>query len=408
MLFAHVLKDPANVDVSFRYAEVATRMGDYEAAIGALERIIFYNPNLPRVRLELGVLYFRLGSYEMARSYFEAAMSGADTPVEVRTRVAGFLSEIERRLQTTQLTFFGQMGLRHQSNANAGPNSLNVKALGFDAVLSRQYAKRPDWNAFALGSFRYIHDFENQRGDVLEAQLTGYYARQFRITRLNTGLVEANIGPRLALLPDALPGLSIKPYLIGGAVSLGDNPYLFSGGAGVTLAIPMIVALIEPGYEIRRRSFRNSDDIPNATEQRGRLHTGFVNVSGMILPELRWNMRGAFNRADTLRGYNAYRSAAFDVALSYEFDPSIVPTARKWTVSPFVGFTRTAYDDPNPVVDPTLHRKDREWRFGANLDAPIWTNTGLGLTVQYATNKSNIPNYSTRNFSVTFGPTVRF
>ena len=191
VLFANVLKDPANVDVSFRYAEVATRIGDYEAAIGALERILFYNPNLPRVRLELGVLYFRLGSYEMSRSYFEAAISGADAPVEVRTRVAGFLSEIERRLQTTQLTFFGQMGLRHQTNVNAGPNSLNVKALGFDAVLSRQYAKRPDWNAFALGSFRYIHDFENQRGDVLEAQLTGYYSRQFRITRLNTGLVEA-------------------------------------------------------------------------------------------------------------------------------------------------------------------------------------------------------------------------
>lgn len=408
MLFASVLKDPANVDISFRYAETATRMGDYEAAIGALERILFYNPNLPRVRLELGLLYFRLGSYEMSRSYFESAISGADTPVEVRNRVAGFLSEIERRMQTTQLSFFGQMGLRHQTNANAGPNSLNVKALGFDAVLSRQYAKRPDWNAFALGTFRYIYDLENQRGDVLEAQLTGYYSRQFKVTRLNTGLVEGNFGPRLALLPDAMPGLSVKPYVIAGGVALGDNPYLFNTGVGVTLAIPMIVALIEPGYEIRRRSFRNSLDIPNATEQRGRLHTGFVNVSGMILPELRWNMRGAFNRADTQRDYNAYRSLAFDFGLAYEFDPMVVPTARKWTLSPFVGFTRTRYEEPNPVVDPTLSRRDREWRVGLGLDAPIWANVGLGAMVQYANVKSNIPNYSTRNLSVTFGPTVRF
>ena len=408
ILFANVLKDPANVDVSFRYAEVATKMGDYEAAIGALERIIFYNPNLPRVRLELGLLYFRLGSYEMSRSYFESAIAGADTPAEVRNRVAGFLVEIERRTQTTQLSFYGQIGLRHQTNANAGPNTPNVKALGYDAVLSRLYTKRPDWNAFALGSFRYIYDFENQRGDVLEAQLTTYYSRQFKVTRLNTGLVEGNFGPRLALAPDLMPGLSIKPYLIGGGVTLGDSPYLLNTGAGVTLAIPLIYALIEPGYEIRRRSFRNSSDVPNATEQRGRLHTGFVNVSGMFLPELKWNMRAAFNRADTLRDYNAYRSVAFDFGLGYEFDPTYVPTARKWTLSPFFGFSRTRYDDPNPVVDPTLRRRDREWRVGTSLDMPIWANAGLGLMVQYANNRSNIPNFSTRNLSVTFGPTVRF
>lgn len=408
MLFAQVLKDPANVDTSFRYSEVATKLGDYEAAIGALERIIFYNPNLPRVRLELGLLYFRLGSYEMARSYFESAISAADTPVEVRNRVAGFLTEIERRVQTTQLSFFGQTGLRYQTNANAGPNTLNVRALGFDAVLSRQYAKRPDWNAFALGSMRYVYDFENQRGDVLEAQVTGYYSRQFKVMRLNTGLLEGNFGPRLALHPDALPGWSIKPYVIASGVTLGDKPYMFNAGLGVTMAIPMIVALLEPGYEIRKRNFRNSTDVPNATEQQGRLHTGFLNASGTFLPELRWNSRIAFNRGDTQRDYNAYRSIALDVGLAYEFVPPMLESARKWTLAPFVGFSRTSYDEANWVVDPNTRRKDREWRVGAGLDMAIWSNVGVGVLIQYTNVRSNIPNYSTRNFSATFGPTVRF
>lgn len=407
-LFAKVLLDPANVELSFRYAEVATKLGDYEAAIGALERIIFYNPNLPRVRLELGLLYFRLGSFEMSRSYFESAISGPDVPVEVRNRVAGFLTEIERRAQTTQLAFFGQVGLRYQTNANAGPNSPNVRALGFDAVLSRQYTKRPDWNAFALGGLRYVHDFENQRGDVFEAQLTTYYSRQFEVKRLNTGLIEGNIGPRLAIEPDALPGWSVKPYLIAGGVTLGDNPYLLNTGAGVTVAIPLIVALIEPGYEIRRRSFRNSSDVPNATEQRGRLHTGFVNISGTFLPELRWNTRVAFNRGDARVDHNSYRSVAVDVGLAYEFLPPMIESARKWTLSPFVGFSNTRYDEANWIVDPTTRRRDREWRVGTSLDMPIWANAGLGLMLQYTSVKSNIPNYSTKNFSATFGPTVRF
>jgi len=407
-LFAQTLKDPANVGASFRYADVATRMGDFEAAIGALERIIFYSPNLPRVRLELGVLYFRLGSYEMARSYFESAISGDDVPPAVRNRVAGFLTEIERRLQTTQMMFFGQVGLRYQSNANAGPNSPNVRALGYDAILSRQYTKKADWNTFGLAGFRYIYDLGNQRGDVLEAQATTYYARQFDVTRLNTGLVEASFGPRLALAPDELPGWSIKPYVLGGGVTLGDNPYLVSTGGGVSFAIPLTSALLEPGYEIRRRSYRNSSEIPNATDQRGLVHTVYMNASAPITMEWRWNTRLAFNRVDARVNHYSYRSFAADAGLIYEFSPSFVESARKWVLNPFVGYTQTRYDEANWIVDPYTRRRDREWRIGSGLDMPLWPNAGLGLLVQYTNVRSNIPNYSTRNFSVTFGPTVKF
>ena len=55
-LFKRMYADPKNLDVSFKFAELASRLGDYEAAIGALERMLYYNPNLPRVKLELGVL----------------------------------------------------------------------------------------------------------------------------------------------------------------------------------------------------------------------------------------------------------------------------------------------------------------------------------------------------------------
>src|SRR5215207_1859066 len=92
-MFRQVLREPANLDLSFRFAEAAVRAGDHEAATGALERMLFYNPNLPRVKLELGILYFRLGSYEMARSYLAGALAGSDAPPEVRARVEPFLFE---------------------------------------------------------------------------------------------------------------------------------------------------------------------------------------------------------------------------------------------------------------------------------------------------------------------------
>src|SRR5262245_15791409 len=45
LLFQKVLRDPKNLDVAFRHAEISTALGDYEAAIGSLERMLFFNPN---------------------------------------------------------------------------------------------------------------------------------------------------------------------------------------------------------------------------------------------------------------------------------------------------------------------------------------------------------------------------
>jgi tetratricopeptide (TPR) repeat protein len=72
-LFQQMFRDPANLDVTFAYADVSARLGDYEAAVSALERLLLFNPDLPRVQLELGALYFRMGSYELARDYFDKA-----------------------------------------------------------------------------------------------------------------------------------------------------------------------------------------------------------------------------------------------------------------------------------------------------------------------------------------------
>jgi tetratricopeptide (TPR) repeat protein len=68
-----MLSRPASLDTTLRYAVSTEQAGDIEASIGALERLLFYNPKLSRVRFELGTLYFRLGSYEMARGYFQTA-----------------------------------------------------------------------------------------------------------------------------------------------------------------------------------------------------------------------------------------------------------------------------------------------------------------------------------------------
>jgi tetratricopeptide (TPR) repeat protein len=96
LLFKRLLLKPDDLDVGFRYAELETELGDYEAAIGALERILYYNPNLPRVKLQLGVLYFHLGSYEMARNCFDAVLKNPYLSPDIRTEVQTYLAVVDK------------------------------------------------------------------------------------------------------------------------------------------------------------------------------------------------------------------------------------------------------------------------------------------------------------------------
>ena len=48
LLFKRLLLKPDDLDAGFQYAQLETELGDYEAAIGALEPSLYYNPNLPR------------------------------------------------------------------------------------------------------------------------------------------------------------------------------------------------------------------------------------------------------------------------------------------------------------------------------------------------------------------------
>ena len=119
-LFQRLFRDPGDLDLTFRFAEVAVQIGNYEAAISVLERMLLYNPNLPRVRLELGVLYFRLGSYALARAYLTRAIEGADVPDDVRQRVEVFLAEIEKRLSPSQFSGSVYGGYRYPDERQLG------------------------------------------------------------------------------------------------------------------------------------------------------------------------------------------------------------------------------------------------------------------------------------------------
>jgi hypothetical protein len=345
----------------------------------------------------------------MALSHFEAAIADPNTPEEVRQRVAEFQREIAKRLSPSQFTLYAQTGLRYQTNANAGPENVLVKALGQDAVLDSQFTRKADWNAFGLASAHHFYDFGDQRGDGWQTDVNAYYARQFKVTRLNLGIVEVQTGPRLGVAPDSWPGLTFHPYVIGNAASLGDNPYLRTFGVGAALDYTINGDFaVQPSVEIRHRDYYNSTDYQSAKDQTGNLLNVALSATGPISTSVRWQVRALFADATAKQNFDEYHQFGVDFGLPIDFRAPFLSQPRTWTVTPMAGYSLVRYGGPNPLVDPNVTRQDGEWHTGVSLDAPITDYIGFGTQIMFQRVNSTLRNYDTRNFSISGGPTVRF
>ena len=402
-LFAQMYRNPSDLDVSFRFAHEAVQRGDYEAAIGALERMLFFNPDLPRVKLELGVLYFKLGSYDIARGYLQDAVKGANVPDEIRAKVRAYLTEIDRQLSVHDYSVFLHSGIRYQTNANVGPNGLLVRALGQDAILDPRFGKQADFNAFQTAVANYAYKL-SRRGDAIELTVIGLNSRQNKLSQYDLGLAEVMVGHRVGLGQNS----SMKYYAIGDQVWLGDATYFNALGGGVSARTSFgDWGMAEAFLETRHRRFFNSNNYPTASEQTGDLTSAGI-FSDLRYGGLHWTSRFGFDSNQAIYDFNSYKRYSIDMALPYEFSLGMFGSARQFVVAPTFGYSFARYDAPNPIVDPFVLRRDNEWRVGGIVDAQLIDNIGVRAQLNYFKINSNLPNYTTDNLAVSVGPTLRF
>jgi hypothetical protein len=403
-LFQTMLGSPSNLDTTLRYAMSTEQLGDVEASIGAFERLLFFNPTLSRVRFELGMLYFRLGSYEMARGYFQSAQAGADATPDMVQRSQEYLDTIEKKLQPDQWSGYAQTGFRYQSNASFGPSQQTL--FGATRPINSQFAPQPDWNWFAAAAVNYVHDFGNQNGDVFEANVIGYDAQQFKVTAVDTGFLDFRAGPRFGIFLDSLNGASIKPYVVATGATLAGEPYLGSFGGGLTMHFNVANVSLDPYAEFRRMDYHATELYPLASGLDGTLATFGLQAAGPIIEGVRWQGRFAFYHSDDSFPWYSYNRYAFDFWL-----PCLIPSlwgGRSWTVTPSAGVSPWLYRQADPFFNPFTTEHDLEWHAGIGLDIPIQDRFGVGVQVQYRAINSNIPGNIVRDLAVTMGPTVSF
>jgi hypothetical protein len=407
-LHAQMLREPTNYAVTFAYVKLATDRRDYEAAIAALERLLYYNPNLAVVKYELGTLYFKLRVFDMAKRYFHEALASPGLDPATRARIEAYLPDAERQTQQSRFAGFAQTGLRYQSNANFTPSSGLVRLGGQDLGLPAVSGQRADTNWFGLVGLSHDYDLNDYYGVTLESRFTGYLTQQFRLHDLNVGLVDGSFGARFPVTSALFPGASIKPYVTGGNIWVGGSQYLASGGAGVVFTLPATAQLtIEPGFEWRHVDVTISS--PTLSEfSSGDWYTGGVLLKFGITETTRLDARGFYRRGEGAADFQDFNQWVGEAALSFLVPPPLTSMPRYWTVSPFGRYVQTDFDAPNPFIDPAVKRSDQQWIAGVIFDMPITRWFGVSTTFQYDITKSSLPNYRQHNYSVLTGPTARF
>jgi hypothetical protein len=402
-LFERDLAQPSDLNNTIQYAATASA-NDVETAIGAYEQLLFYNPQSARVRYELGILYFRLGAYEMARGYLKTALQMPDLSPDLAQRAGDLLAVADKKLQVDQFSGFAQAGVAYQSNPGGGAGSQTRLASG--NLLNSRFAASPDWNGFGGFALNYVHDFQNQRGDAFEASAIGYDAQEFRLHQFDIGVMEIRAGPRFGILPASEGGLSVKPYAIATGSILADAPFYGGYGGGVTVHAGVGAISLDPYAEIVQQSYRSSTLYPLASGLTGTISTYGLQASGPLASNLGWQTRTAFAHASDQFSPYSYDSYIADVWLPWNF--SFPGDGRVWTITPSGGFTRWLYNAPDPNVDPVKTPRTTEWRASVALDVPVWRAVTLGVLVQYRADTSNIAAFSTHDLLVSAGPTFRF
>ncbi|HMN84567.1 MAG TPA: surface lipoprotein assembly modifier [Bauldia sp.] len=397
-LYQELLVDPSDRALNRRMVELALELNDYDAAIGAVERLIFYDPTNADLQIEAARLYLGIKSYAAAAGYLQDVMKLPTLTEGQRIQATTLLHEANYATRPKPVAGYGQVGLRYQSNANNGSDELGPnEPLPFEKP-------KADWNAFALGTLGLTEPVNENVS--LEATLSGYYAKQFKIERLDLGFVEVAAGPRFSTSDQKY---SIRPYGIVQGILLGNDPYQFAAGGGVEATVALGDDWrLTPQFEYKNRTYYDSANYPMAENQTGALYSYSIDLDGKISDRVGWTSKVAFydNKAET--SYNSYDQYYVNAGLDVGFDAFGV---ENWTASPYASVSWTDFEGvapPERYAGLDTIRQDFQWRVGLDLTMPIRDRTTLGMSIEYTQNQSNLARDDYDNLKIVIGPQGRF
>ncbi|MDV3252674.1 hypothetical protein DevBK_15145 [Devosia sp. BK] len=394
VLFKQMLANPANLDVSFEYAALSSQVGDLEGSIATLERMLIFAPGLPRLQLELGVLYFRLGALDTARSYFEAVAAQPGVPDDVRARIASYLNSIEGKATGQSLRGMVFIGTRYQTNANAAPGSRIVNLNGLDFVLNDAAVAGGDVNVTAGLNLGFSQGLGAQ-GDRFDAVLNVVGTLYAQRKELGTGVIELSAGPSIDLRRIGLDGASLGLYGIVGAAMLDSTPYLATAGVGAVVLAPLDdQTRVSLRGEYRREAYADTAKRPNASSRDGDRFRITAGVEHRLSEDVVLFASTSLERRAARVDFNSLWEASLQAGVNVQYESPIPSLPAPWSVTLAGTFATRLADGPDRLIS-TKAENGQDTSLTATNTIPLPNDFSMQAQVGYRWVTSN---YDTRRF----------
>jgi len=391
-----VLDDPGNLEFLYQYAQAAIRLGNYEAAIGALEGILLIAGDHPGLLLQIGTLYQRLDAPRTAKSYIKRARQYAEQGSDVSIASKRYLDSINKQISDHSFSGFLRAGLRYQSNPARSPESSEILSSGFRVPIPDFRKPEEDINAFSLSHLEHRYKLDRRLSTVSDVIFYGtLYDEQ---DRLDYAMLELSTGIEYASAASATGRYSLRPYLLYRAAYLKDYATEGTPGAGLEFQRrPGANSRLRANYEYRDNDLADDDDsgsasLRNGAEQRLDLSYLWEFAPGRVV-----SARAFARSREARRRHFEVDEWSLSVAYSARLPNPVFENRSNATVTPYIVRRVQGFRAPDVSVDPATTRKDQEWRAGLSLQLPVSDAVGVYLNYEHSDVDSNILNFNSDN-----------
>ena len=409
--FQEVIGKAGSVEAHSKHASLLVRSGNFEGGIAALEGLLIAPDAPASIRVELGVLYFRLGSYAMSETYLRAAIADPRLDPQQKTQAESLLREVVQRNQKSQLSGSLMLGVRTQNNPTAASDSGLVYSHGSLVARGMDAGPKSATAVNVWGTLNHVLDLEQQN----EASLASYlvlYSNNYNASNSGAGssrppdlaLLAGSTGIRFKPLRLATPALSLRPHVVFGNASSNGNAYFTTGGWGIDGDYRASEKLLWGGvYENSRLSFSSRSDIANSAVLGGSRQSLRINAtSEMAVNQFLFAELGYVD-FDGNAPYTAFKGPQARIAYTLTYPAPTSSTGLPWTTTLSVNAQQRDYRGADPSVDSRTPRKDTEWRWIWVHVMPVTAALSVQFQLDYTNTPSNIPNYNYTNTAGTLG-----
>jgi len=402
-LFNKMMQQPGNLEIGFSYAALSIRVGDLEGAVSTLERMLIFSPGLPRLQLELGILYYRLGNFDTARSYFKDAMSGPKTSSAIKLKAQEYLAVVDKKLERFVWSTNRFVGLRWQSNANSAPGKSIILSQGDPYTLTGSSIKKSDFSFVTTGNAHMEYDLYHQ-GDKIELDYVDFGTLHFNVSRYDAFVSELTIGPSFNLGRFEIDETFAGVYGIVNGALLDGKTYFGTLGVGTRLVSrPQEDLELVMKAEYRHQWFNNTAKRKNATDRNGDEFRVVGDVKYKFSSTFAGIIGGRVSRADRKVSYYDYWEYGGRVRFDWAINPLDMTSELPWVLTASAGYLHRDYDTPDPVVSLTKTQNDNEYWAGGILKVPLSKSWAFMPKVEYRQVNSNNPVRDYNAFTATIG-----